>query len=90
MCSGSSGSARDGSCTRPSRTPGPARHSPIGKEAETDVERLRSLFERDETRPVRESAEDKRDSGEEEIETREEEEVEGDAWDQTRVKTDNI
>ena len=54
------------------------------------LKRLRSLLERDETRPVRESAEDKRNSGEEEIETREEEEVEGDAWDQTRVKTDNI
>jgi hypothetical protein len=53
------------------------------------LKRLRSLFGRDE-RPVRESVEDNRDSGEEEIETREEEEVEGDAWDQTRVKTDNI
>src|SRR6188508_882752 len=36
----------------------------------TMLKRLRSLFERDETRPVRESAEDKRNSGEEEIETR--------------------
>ena len=34
------------------------------------LKRLRSRFERDETRPVRESAEDKRNSGEEEIETR--------------------
>ena len=51
---------------------------------------LSSPFERDETRPAQESAEDKRDSGEEEIETREEEAIEGDAWDQTRVKTDNI
>jgi hypothetical protein len=52
--------------------------------------RLSSLFGRGETGPVRESPEDKRDSGEEEIETREEEAIEGDAWDQTRVKTDNI